>query len=169
MNILESKCSRAAIALATLLIISTPSLAENDDGWFWGRGMMGQWFKGEMMGRGMMDGWGPGMMMGSRYNQERLDALKTELVITDAQKKVWDDYVAAVKSASDSMRATHKQMMNADIPATLPERITLHEGMMTARLETMKTTNAATLALYNALDATQKKKADDLIMGMGMM
>jgi LTXXQ motif family protein len=169
MNIFKSKHSRAAAAIATLLIIATPSLADNDDGWFWDRGTMGQWFKGEMMGRGMMDGWGPGMMMGSRFNQERLDALKTELVITDAQKKVWDDYVAAMKSVSDTMRETHKQMMTAEIPTTLPERITLHEGMMAAQLETMKTTNAATLALYNVLDAAQKKKADELIMGMGMM
>ena len=40
---------------------------------------------------------------------------------------------------------------------------------MTGRFEAMKSTNAATLNLYNALDSGQKKKADELILGMGMM
>ena len=70
---------------------------------------------------------------------------------------------------SASMREAYVQMMSASIPATLPERITLHEGIMTGRFEAMKATNAATLALYNALDNAQKKKADELILGMGMM
>jgi LTXXQ motif family protein len=158
-----------ATAIACLLTIATPAFADDDRVWFWGKGMMGHWFKGEMMDRGMMEGWGAGMMMGSRFNEERLNALKTELAITDTQKKVWDDYVAAVKTAVDSMRASHGQMMKADIPATLPERIALHESMMATRLGVMKSTDAATLALYQTLDAAQKRKADDLIMGMGMM
>ena len=130
---------------------------------------MGHWFRGEMMGRDMMDGWGPGMMMGPHFNEERLDALKDELAITDAQKKTWEDYAASVKGTAASMREAYVQMMSASIPATLPERITLHEGIMTGRFEAMKATNAATLALYNALDNAQKKKADELILGMGMM
>jgi hypothetical protein len=130
---------------------------------------MGHWFRGEMMGRDMMDGWGPGMMMGSRFNDERLNALKKELAITEAQTKAWEDYAASVKAAVASMRDVHAQVMNGSVPATLPERITLHEGIMTGRLEAMKSTNAATLSLYNALDSAQKKKADELIMGMGMM
>ena len=169
MNILKSRRSRAAAVAVLLFAIATPVLADNDDGWFWGKGIMGHWFRGEMMGRDMMDGWGPGMMMGTRFNEERLNALKNELTITEAQKKVWDDYAVSVKDAVASMRAAHVQMMSPSIPATLPERITLHEGMMAVRLESMKSTNVATLALYNTLDNAQKKKADELIMGMGMM
>jgi hypothetical protein len=95
--------------------------------------------------------------------------LKKELAITGAQTKAWEDYAASVKDAVASMREVHVQVMSGSIPATLPERITLHEGIMTGRLEAMKSTNAATLSLYNALDSAQKKKADELIMGMGMM
>lgn len=166
-----SKFTKSCLFAATALFIATatPAYADNDDGWFWGKGHMGQWFKGEWMGRSMMDGWGPGMMMGGRFNEQRLDALKEELAITEAQKKLWDDYAEAVKSSTKSMREAHLQMMGADIPATLPERIALHEGMMATRQNSMKSTNEATLALYNALDATQKKKADELLLGMGMM
>ena len=166
-----SKFAKSYLFAATALFIATatPAYADNDDGWFWGRGHMGQWFKGEWMGRSMMDGWGPGMMMGGRLSEQRLNALKEELAITAAQEKLWADYAAAVKLATTSMRETHVQMMSRDIPETLPERITLHENLMTARQEALKTTNAATLALYNALDAKQKKKADELLLGMGMM
>ena len=169
MNILNSRRSRAAVVAALLFATATPILAGNDNAWFWGRGLVGHWFMGEMMGRDMMDGWGPGMMMGPRLNEERLDGLKAELGITEAQKKAWEDYAASVKGTVASMREAYVQIMSASIPATLPERITLHEGIMTGRFEAMKSTNAATLSLYNALDSGQKKKADELIMGMGMM
>lgn len=169
MNILKSRRSRGVAVAALLFAIATPVLADSDDGWFWGKGFMGHWFRGEMMDRDMMDGWGPGMMMGTRFNEERLNALKKELAITGAQEKAWNDYATSVKDATASMREAHVQMMSASVPATLPERITLHEGLMTGRFETMKSTNAATLALYNALDNAQKKKADELIVGMGMM
>jgi hypothetical protein len=169
MSILKSGRSRAAMVAALLFAVATPVMADNDDGWFWRKGFMGHWFRGEMMGRDMMDGWGPGMMMGTRFNEERLNALKNELAITDAQKKAWEGYAASVKDAVASMREAHVQMMSGSIPATLPERIAQHEGIMTGRLEAMKSTNAATLTLYDALDSTQKKKADELILGMGMM
>jgi hypothetical protein len=149
--------------------LATPAFADQDDGWFWGRGMMGQWFRGEMMGRGMMDGWGPGMMMGQRFSEQRLAALKTELGITEAQTKAWDDYATAIKASAQSMRDAHVRLMGTADPATLPERLQLSQEMMAARIESMKSANAATLALYEALNDEQKKKADELILGMGMM
>jgi LTXXQ motif family protein len=169
MNTMKLRFFHAVAGAAALLAVTVPVLADDDDGWFGRKGMMGQWFRGEMISRNMMDGWGPGMMMGSRFNEERLNALKTELAINDAQKKAWDDYAAAAKTAADSMRESHGQMMNSDAPATLPERIGLHDTMMASRCETVKSISAATLALYSALNNEQKKKADDLIMGMGMM
>lgn len=169
MNYLRSRSSRAVMVATFLFAIATPTLADNDDGWFWGKSFMGHWFRGEMMGRDMMDGWGPGMMMGTRFNEERLNALEKELAITGAQEKAWNDYATSVKDATASMRDAHVKMMSASAPATLLERIALHEGLMTGRFEAMKSTNAATLILYNALDSTQKKKADELILGMGMM
>jgi len=81
---------------------------------------------------------------------------------------VWEEYAASVNAVA-SMREVHAQMMSGSIPATLPERIAQHEGIMTGRFAAMKSTNAATLNLYNALDGGQKKKADELILGLGMM
>jgi hypothetical protein len=60
-------------------------------------------------------------------------------------------------------------MMSADAPATLQERLKLRDKIMADRCVTSKSISAATLALYNTLSDEQKKKADDLIIGMGMM
>ena len=79
------------------------------------------------------------------------------------------NYAASVKDSVTSMREVHTQMMGGSIPATLPERIAQHEGIIIGRFEAMKSTNAATFILYNAPDSTQKKRADELILGMGMM
>lgn len=157
----------AAVALTLMGI--TSAYSDDDDGWFWNRGRMGEWFRGEMMDDHMRWGGGHGMMMGGRFGEERLNALKSELTITTAQEKSWNDYAKAVKAAADSMRENHKNMMSGDFPKTLPERIAFHETMMSARLAEMKAMNEATLALYNALDTTQKAKADEVILGMGMM
>ena len=143
--------------------------AADDSGWFWSRGMMGPMFRGEMMGRGMMGDWGPGMMMGGRFSSERLAALKTELKITGQQQKMWDGYASAITDAAKTMRGAHAQLLQGSDPATLPERVSQHQAMMTTGFETMQKVDAATLTLYDALDADQKKKADDLILGMGMM
>ena len=86
MKTIRSLRSHAAIVAALFLAIATPVMADKDDRWFWGKGAMGHWFRGEMMGPDMMDGWGPGMMMGRRFNEERLNALKDELAITEVQK-----------------------------------------------------------------------------------
>ncbi len=157
----------AAVVLPTGLTM--PSFADEDDGWFWGRGKMGHWFRDEMMGRHMMDGMGHGIMMSRKYSEQRLGALKKEFGITEAQGKAWDDYAAAIKASSASMRDMHVKMMGVNEPATLPERVNLHQEMMTTRVGAMKAVDVATLALYEALDAAQKKKADELILGMGMM
>ncbi len=153
----------AAVALACLS--SVPVLAESD-GWFWQRGHMGEWFRGEMW----RSGDGPGhMMMGRRFSEERLTALKTELAITPAQEEVWKAYVTTIGTAGDAMMKTHQTMMDRSELKTLPERLTAQESIMAMHQENMKAVREATLALYGKLDDAQKKKADDLILGMGMM
>jgi len=55
---------------------------------------------------------------------------------------------------------------------TAIERMDARVKHMQARLEAMKAIKPATEALYNALNAEQKKKADKLLgmgMGRGMM
>ena len=50
MNTIRSLRSHAAIVAALFLAIATPVMAEKDNGWSWGKGAMGHWFRGEMMG-----------------------------------------------------------------------------------------------------------------------
>ncbi len=154
-----------SIIAATVLFLSPVAMADSD-GWFWGRGHMGDWFRGEMW-RG---GDGPGhMMMGRRFSEHRLEALKAELIITSAQEDVWKSYVSAIETASDAMRQSHQSMMDKSDLKTLPERLGAQENIMALHQASMQAVREATLALYEKLDDTQKKKADELILGMGMM
>jgi hypothetical protein len=53
----------------------------------------------------------------------------------------------------------------------LPERLTIQQTHMEARLEQIKTVKAAVDTLYAMLDENQKQTADDIVlpsMGMGM-
>ncbi len=149
-------------------LFATPVLADNH-GWFMGKGRMGEWFRGEMWRGGMM-GEGPGhMMMGERFSEHRLDALKSEIGIAASQEEVWKAYVTAVQTTGNAMRTTHMTMMDQNSFKTLPERLDAQAAMMAAHQDAMKTVRDATLALYEKLDETQKKKADDLILGLGMI
>lgn len=152
---------------ATLFLAAPLAIADND--WGWGRGMMGRWFMNQMMSDDFGPGMGPGMMMGGRFTDRWLDSAKVELKITDAQTKLWTDYVTAAKNSSETMVKLHQQMMGGNIPEKLPDRLALHESMMSARLEGVKSTNQALLALYNAMTKEQQDKADSMFTGMGMM
>jgi hypothetical protein len=158
----------ASIAAAAFLA-TTLQPVQADDDWGTGHGMMGRWFMGQMMDDG--DGWGfgPGMMMQRRFSDQWIESIKGELAITAAQEKLWTAYVAETKSARETMWSMHQNMMSKDIPEKLPERLALHESMMSARLESSKVVNAALLALYNTLSKEQQEKADGIFTGMGMM
>src|SRR5215472_6273510 len=63
-------------------------------------------------------------------------------------------------------------MMGGSQTATLPEKLALHEKMMTAHLEGLRRLKTAVDPLYAALSPEQKKTADELVMGpmgTGMM
>ncbi|WP_186291185.1 Spy/CpxP family protein refolding chaperone [Nitrospirillum viridazoti] len=121
---------------------------------------------------GMMSGGMGGMagMMTGDHMEGRLAFLKTELHITDAQGKVWSAFADAVRAAAKGARMMHGSMMGA-ATATWPERLAQHEKMLSAHLEALKSIRAAAEPLYAALDAEQKKTADDLMAGpmMGSM
>jgi LTXXQ motif family protein len=151
------------LALVVTSLMSTPVLA---DGWFWGRGHMDHWFRSEM---GRCDMMGGGGMMGQRFGGERLEALKAELAITTAQETAWQAYEKVVRENADNMLKAHEAMMGQQPLQTLPERIDAQSAMMAAHQDAMGKVREATLALYQVLDAGQKKKADELILGMGMM
>jgi hypothetical protein len=67
------------------------------------------------------------------------------------------------------MQTMHKAMMGASSPANPVERLDLHISTMESRLQALKEVKPALAALYAALSDDQKKKADDLLTGMGCM
>lgn len=137
------------------------------------------------MGQGMMGG-GPGLGMGPRgmmgmmggcrmmrgggqsstFVKGRIAFLKAELEITDAQKKVWDAYAETIKMHPQSMHQMMQTVFDAKTPVA---RLDAHITVMESRIATLKEVKPALAKLYDALSAEQKKKADELLTGMGCM
>jgi hypothetical protein len=145
-------------------------------GW-WGPGGramtgMGGMSMGRGMGPWMMGGGGPGMCAAMAAHVEgRLAYLKVELKITEAQDQPWKAYAAAVRDSAQGMQARCTTMMDAHGSGgvSLPDRMDLHAAFMEAQLESLKATTKALKPLYDALNAEQKKVADQMSWGMGMM
>jgi gamma-glutamyl phosphate reductase len=137
---------------------------------------------GRMMGQGRMQGgWGRGMMgYGADEVLDRIDGrlafMKAEMKITDAQKQAWDDFAEAVKSTAETHNDMMRSMMEEIQDGTyydkpLPDRLTIQETHVEARLEEIKTVKEAADKLYAVLSDDQKKVADEIVlptMGMGM-
>jgi len=134
---------------------------------------------GMMMGPGMMGmmrlmGDCPmmGMMMGadtSTFAEGRIAFLKAELAITDAQKGAWETYAAALKKNLQGMQAMRQTMAKVMEAKTPVERLDAHIAAMGGRVASLKEVKPALAALYAALGDEQKKKADQLLTGMGCM
>ncbi|MGE0699444.1 MAG: Spy/CpxP family protein refolding chaperone [Hyphomicrobiaceae bacterium] len=139
-------------------------------------GMMGQ---GMGPGMGMQRGMGYGPMMGGcgmlgadngkPYIDGRLAFLKAELGITDAQKAAWDGYAAALRKNLENMQSMRAAMIAAAGDGTPVERLDRRLTAMEARVTTLKEVKPALATLYGALSEEQKKKASDLLSGMGCM
>lgn len=169
-----------AIAAGIAGSATVPSHAQRADG-----GMMGGYGGGAMMGPGhgygMMGNYGPGMMGGcpmmgattdgkiSTFAEGRIAFLKAELGITDAQKSVWDSYAETVKGNLQSMQVMW-QTMKTGFEAKAPvDRLGAHIAAMESRLAALKEVKPALEKLYAALSDEQKKKADEVLTGMGCM
>ncbi len=126
---------------------------------------------GAMMQGAMMQGGGMGMMPGEHI-EGRLAFLKTELAIIDAQLPQWNIFAESLRTSVRGMRTAMGGMMQGGMPTTAPARMDAMVQMMSARLETMKTMQAAAKQLYAVLSDEQKKTADELMtehtMGMQM-
>jgi hypothetical protein len=155
---------RIAAACAGLLAISgTGAFAQGQmPGPMPGRGMMG-------MMRMMTE---CQMMMGGEmasHAEGRIAFLKAELAITDAQKAVWDAYAEALTKNLQGMQVTRATMMKTMEAKSPVERLDSHIAAMEGRVAALKEVKPALGALYTALSAEQKKKADELLTGMGCM
>ena len=163
-----NRTSKIMAALATIGILAAamPSSAQQPS--------MGM--RDMPMGRGMMGMIGDcpimGMMMGgdtSTFSEGRIAFLKAELAITDAQKSVWEAYAATLQKNLQGMQAMRQTMMKVMEAKTPVERLDTHVTAMDGRLASLKEVKPALAALYTALSAEQKKKADQLLTGMGCM
>jgi hypothetical protein len=99
----------------------------------------------------------------------RLAFLKTELKITDAQKGAWDAYAQSLKRNLETMKSMHQSMQAAFDAKTPSDRLQARIAAMETRLMALKEMQPAVAKLYEALDATQKEAADDLLTVMGCM
>src|SRR5499427_3757010 len=116
-----------------------------------------------MMGQG-------GMLMMAKHIEGRLAFLKTELKITDAQLPLWNAFAQAMRDNATAMQAVPDAMMGMSKAATLPGKLTERETMLTARIEAVRKLKGAADPLYAALDADQRKTADEIMLSpMGMM
>lgn len=188
---------RNAIVLAAIIgfaTIASPIHALAQQG---GPGMMGQGSGPGMMGPGpgpgMMSppgGYAAGGMMGmmgmmnmmggcpmmtgstgsiATFADGRIAFLKAELAITDSQKSVWDAYAEAIKRNMQGMQGM-AQIMTKMFDAKSPvERLDSQISAMDGRVIALKEIKPALDKLYSALTPDQKKKADELLTGMGCM
>jgi LTXXQ motif family protein len=178
-------CASVVLMLA---LVAGPALAQQPDQHHppgapsaaAGRGMPGGMMPGAggmpmmdmmrmMMGEDGMSGM-PMMAAMAGHVEGRLAFLKTELKITDAQLPLWNAVADAIRANAKGMGGMAEGMMGSAQGATLPDKLSSREKMMTARLEALRKLKAAVDPLYAALSDEQKKTADELIMGpMGMM
>lgn len=177
--------SGAAILLAAAAFGAMPAHAQMGGGPGYGPGMMGPGHMGQGWGAGQggwgQGRWGRGMMGGcgpvafgqdgetSTFVNGRVAFLKAELGITDAQAKVWDAFVEAMKSNFINMQGL-RQAMRATFDADTPmERLDSRISVMESRIATLKEMKKPLADLYGTLSDAQKAKANDLLTGMGCM
>ena len=133
-----------------------------------GGGMMGHMMQGGMM-HGMCPTMGMSMGDGSLHTAGRIAFLKEELEITDAQKDDLDAYAAALKKSLEDMNPMRSSMMSETKAEIATAQLDARIEAMEKRLASLKEIKPALDKLYAALSDAQKKKADQILTGMGCM
>jgi hypothetical protein len=136
-----------------------------------GAGMMGSGMSGDMMPmmpmmRMMMAHMSemsmPGMDMADRI-EGRIAFLRTELKITDAQQKPWNDFAQTLRENARKLGDMRSMMAPNAATQTVAQRLEQQEKWYTARLEGIRALKGATSELYSALSDEQKKTADQIL------
>ncbi len=100
-------------------------------------------------------------------NCAMIDGLKSWLGITDAQQGVWDAYVSAMKGNVQGLQGREAMMTGLSGKSTV-EQLDAQVTAAENRLKALKNVKPALTALYTALSADQKKKADQ-VLGMACL
>jgi Spy/CpxP family protein refolding chaperone len=105
-----------------------------------------------------------GDMMGMMGGTGCADFLKSGLAITDAQKGVWDAYASALKNTPSGLTAMKDSVMTAISGGkTSVEQLDAQITATESRLKALKELRPTVASLYAALNADQKKKADQML------
>ncbi|MDO4794604.1 MAG: Spy/CpxP family protein refolding chaperone [Brachymonas sp.] len=88
-----------------------------------------------------------------------IDMMKADLKITPAQEAVWQKYVAAYTTDFRPSQTPTPDQFNA---MKTPERVAFLKKLHTEQNNFLFGRFDASVALYNALDANQKKTFDDM-------
>jgi hypothetical protein len=144
-----------------------------------GMPMMGMMQMMTMMGQGgmgMADMGMHGMSMRGMAMAERVEGriafLKTELKITDAQGKVWNEFAQSLKNNAKRLAEVRDSAAKSGgaPAASLAERLDTQERWLAARLEGARSIKTTFGHFYAFLSADQKKAADELMpMHLGLM
>ncbi|MBE0613639.1 MAG: Spy/CpxP family protein refolding chaperone [Burkholderiales bacterium] len=159
----------------------------------YGPGMMGGYGPGNGMGPGMMGGYGPGPGYGMGWGgghmggygpgygmgpqamfnayagntDEGLDALKSELAITEKQDSAWQAFAKNAKKQSENRQAWFAKMREARSAGSAPELLEQRTELMKQRQAEMEANAKALKDLYAALTPEQKAIADQRFGGFG--
>ena len=164
MSTSNSKFRKGAIAVVVAAGLVTALVAAAQPGPGYGPGMMGRG------GPGMMMGGGPGMMMGggrgpmfasndadiSKFQQDRLGQLKSQLSITAEQQPAWDAFAAKAAEQAKTMQALRKDASSG----TMPERMTRQQQAMGERQKAMGSMTESFNKLYEVLTPKQREVFD---------
>lgn len=155
-------------AAATLAGIAAAAVAQPAWGpGGYGPGMMGG---GRGYGPGMM-GWGRGYgplgPQGTAWNADHLASMKSELGITQAEEPAWDAYAKTVSAVADQMRALRDTMWDTMGGGSWDDHRAFMEQAFQTRRQAYTTMREATDKLLQALEPSQREKAQALLPGAG--
>jgi LTXXQ motif family protein len=128
----------------------------------------------QVMGYGMMQihagmgdaGFGP---MGFDHIEGRIAFLKAEIGVTEAQTPQWNAFADALRTSATAMRGAMTDCAADGGPQSAPDRADAIVRHMSAQVAAMQTVLAAERPLYAALSEEQRKAADELLDGSGMV
>lgn len=167
--------SAGAVIIAGLATAAVAQPAWGPNGY--GPGMMG-WGGG--YGPGMM-GWGAGPngghgpgswggrsgANGSWDSASYLRSLGSELGITKAEEPAWADYSKAFSSVADQMQSLREGMYAMMGDGSWEDHRNFMEQAWQMRRQAFATMQTATDKLIQALDPSQRQKAQDILPGLG--
>jgi hypothetical protein len=114
-------------------------------------------------------GHGPMGMMGTMIDlptdriEGRIAFLHAELRITEAQMTVWTELATVMRANAKRMSEAQGQHQQTAAPSAIA-LLDSHERWLVARLESVRALKAAYAKLYAALDESQRKVGDQLVV-----